>query len=255
MKKNILILILCSLVFIACEEQVIEPIGKSFEAKIDYTKINEVITNATQLTKQVSEIRTSKDNYCTGSFRKLKYKDRDYSNFERINVGYIKTPEAHAELQKILGDKDTADAFAKEVEAFYVANEKNIYDWTGICKKNKEVYAFFTPVNDPSFLINIWKGEGNGFSEYFHDENMNINYFGGDGATSSFLIDAQNGNSLIYRAGRDLPMAFWSIDSLDPEKLLVTRIEDCKLNFEYTSKPFFVNPDKSTLTCDKQYKP
>jgi hypothetical protein len=254
MKKIILLLLLSMLILTACETKEVQP-AQNPNSKIDYEKINQVVANSTMLMKQISEFRNSSDKYCTESFKKFKYTDSDYANFKRINIGYLETPQAQEEIKRILGEKSITEEFTKDIKKFYIDNEKSkkIYDWTGICKKDKEVYAFFTPTEDPSYMLSLWKDSD--FSKFFHDENMQTQYFGNDGGVSSFLTNALGEKSLIYNASEDLPIVDWTIYSLDPANLLVKQIEKCKLTFEYTQKPFWVNADKYTLTCDKQYKP
>lgn len=80
-------------------------------------------------------------------------------------------------------------------------------------------------------------------------------YFGNDGGVMTFLPNALSKSSLMYSAAKDLSEFYWSIDSLDPEKLLVTRIEQCKLTFAFDDKTNKVNPAKYDLKCEKKYEP
>ncbi len=231
---NKIILLLCIfLTLTACEQKTIISTRNS-AAETDYKKISESITEAafkaTPLMSQIKNPKLLSDSYCA------------------------KTTDKN-EVQKIIINENIATKFESSLDALYSGKENKFQVGSAykVCKKNKEIYVIFRSTTDPSFLIAIWKDE-NSF-DFFHDENKEIKYFGNDGGVTYLLADAQSPNSLVYMAAQDSPSFSWMIDSLDPNTLEARQIENCKIAFEYKSKPFSVNTTKSTLTCDKQYKP
>ena len=226
--KKIILLLSILLTLTACEKKTI------ISAETDYKKISESITEAafeaTPLMTQIKNPKLLSDSYCA------------------------KTTDIN-EVRKIILNEDIATKFTSSLDTFYSEKEKKSQSGSAykVCKKNKEIYVIFRSAVDPSFLIAIWKDEN--LFDFFRDENREIKYFGNEGGVTYLLADAQSPNSLVYMAAQDSPAFSWTIDSLNPSTLEARQIENCKITFEYNSKPFSVNTTKSTLDCDKQYKP
>lgn len=188
------------------------------------TTVTQVLENATYLMGKVLSQKELVDEYCG-------------------NSGFV-----------VLTDKTDIDNLSRQVEDFLTLSKdnKNINDLLSVCKKGKNIYVLFTS-QDGSYSVSLWENKNN--FKFFKDENGNIEYFGGDGAVTSFITEGEGENTLIYSVSKDIPYVKWRIYILDPKIVQSGLAEECKLEFEYDSKTSTMNADKSTLTCDKQYKP
>lgn len=242
MKKIIPLLFSLLILTTACEQKqnaatqsTTAPIPSS-TSETDYKKINEAISvelvKSTPLMTQLKNPKLLSDEFCTQN-----------RNIEQD------------EVQKIIGDKEITTKFFAQIDNFYKNEGKNleINDIYKVCKKEKEIYVLFWYSSEPAFAISIWKDQTS--FVFFHDENNELKFFGPDDGVTYFLPNTQGSKSIIYNAGGDGPIFVWKAQLLDPQTLLSTEIESCKLTFEYTQKPFSVNLQKPSVTCDKQYKP
>lgn len=213
-------------------------------------KTTDAIKKSTYLMSQIIDFRDSAKQYCTKSKNELFQNE----NKEKFLITTIDLPEVQTDLKRILGDETTVKEFTKQVKIFYDANKSgdDMGDLIGVCRKNQNVYVLFAP-KGPGYSLTLWKDQKS--FEYFRNEQHGIELFGADSGVSSLLIDQLGGKNFILTISKDMPDIYWTVNSLDPENLQSTPIEQCKLTFEFTAKPYFVNTDKSTLSCEKQYKP
>ncbi len=188
------------------------------------TTVTQVLQKATYLIGKVISQKELADEYCQ-------------------NSGY-----------GLLPDQNALDNLSGQVKDFLIANKdnENINDLFSVCKKGENIYVLFTS-RDGSYSVSLWENKSN--FKFFKDENGSVEYFGGDGTVTSFITDGEGENTLIYSVSKDIPYVIWRIYILDPKIVQSRLAEKCKLEFEYDSKTSTMNIDKSTLTCDKEYKP